>query len=68
LFRGVDAVFIVPWFLLLAVALGIGLWRGARFGTARGVKAAAVTTAIGIVTLVVLYVALIVAYYASGGH
>lgn len=65
---GVDPIFIVPWFLLLAVAVGVGLWRGSRSGAARGWKAFALTMALGIVLLVVLYIALIVAYYAGGGH
>ena len=66
--ESVDPIFIVPWILLLAVAVGIGLVRGSRHGAARGFKAAAISLVIGFFVLVILFITLIVFYYANGGH
>ena len=66
--QGVHPIFIVPWIVLLAVAVGIGLWSGRRHGAGRAFTAAAISFVIGFVVLVLLFIALIIFYYANGGH
>ena len=68
MFKGVSSIFIVPWFLLLALAVALGVWRGRKHGAARGLKTAAAAIGLGLVALVVFFVAVIVVYYAMGGH
>jgi pimeloyl-ACP methyl ester carboxylesterase len=65
---GVDKLFLVPPLALLILAIGVGVWRGAKYGAGRGVKAAALTTGVGGIILVVLFVVYLIAYYANGGH
>jgi len=52
--------------VLLAVAIGVGLWRGRKHGAARGVEAAAITRGIGAIVMVVLLVALLILYVIPG--
>jgi hypothetical protein len=65
---GIDAIFVAPWFLLMALVVAVGVWRGQRKGLAAGLSAAAITGAFGLVVLVVLFVALTFGYYLGGGH
>jgi hypothetical protein len=65
--QSIDAFVVIPC-LVLALAIAIGVWRGRRHGTARGVKAAAITAVIGIVGLLGGCAALTAFYYQTGGH
>jgi len=60
-----DPTFIVPLFVLLIPAIGIGLWQGQKHGAARGLRAGAIALGIGAIVLAAL-LALATLYVASG--
>jgi hypothetical protein len=66
--QGVHPIFIVPWFVVLALVIGLGVRRGMRDGVAKGFKTAALTVVLGLVVLAIFFVAVVVIYYANGGH
>jgi ABC-type microcin C transport system permease subunit YejB len=64
---GGFVVFVGPWLLLLAVSIGVGLWKSGQ-GYAHGFKIGAITLIVGFLVLSVLFVILLTVYYATGGH
>ena len=68
MYKGIAYEFIIPWLLLLAVAIGIGVRIGKRDGAKRAFGMAALTIGIGGLALAVLFVIYLVIYYANGGH
>ena len=66
--EGVDPIFIVPWLVLFAIVIFTFFWRGRSGGPAHGFKIAFITLIIGALILGMLFVLLLVVYFANGGH
>jgi hypothetical protein len=63
-----DPIFVVPWFVVAAIALTLGVRRAAKDGSAQGLKTVAITIGVGAVVLAALWLAFLIGYYWSGGH
>ena len=68
LINGVHIIFILPPILLVLLAIAVGVWRFSTGGRKRALVAVIRILVYGGFAVFVLFCALIVFYYATGGH
>jgi hypothetical protein len=68
LIRGLHNIFVVPAVLLVLLAIGTGIWRLSTRGPKRVLISVVRIVVYGGFALFVLFCALLVFHYSTGGH